>query len=112
MLGHSMGGKTAMQLALDVPTQIRFLIVVDIAPVHYTHQGQHRELISVMKQTKFNGINRMNEAEAMLKDRIPDPVLRKFLKLNLKPEKNGMKWRLGLEGIDASLNRLLEAPTD
>ena len=112
LLGHSMGGKTAMQLALDVPTQIRFLIVVDIAPVHYTHQGHHRQLISVMKQTKLNGIKRMNEAEAMLKDRIPDPVLRKFLMLNLKPEKNGMKWRLGLEGIDASLNRLLEAPTD
>ena len=83
LLGHSMGGKTAMQLALDVPSQIRFLVVVDIAPVHYTHHGQHRELISVMKQTKLNGINRMNEAEAVLKDRIPDPVSVSYTHLTL-----------------------------
>ena len=76
-----------MQLALDVPKRY--------GPDHcrhcpgsYTHRGQHRELISVMKQTKLNGINRMNEAEAMLKDRIPDL----FAEISdVKPE-TGKEW--------------------
>ncbi len=109
VLGHSMGGKTAMQMALDAPQQVRFLVVADIAPVGYTHQDRHGELIATMKQMNLNGIRQMSDADAALKIKVPDPVLRKFLLLNLKPDQNGMTWRLGLKGIDASLNRLLQA---
>ena len=110
VLGHSMGGKTAMQMALDAPQQIRFLVVADIAPVSYTHQDQHQELITVMKQLDLSGIKLISQAEELLKIKIPDTSLRKFLLMNLKSDQKGMVWRLGLNGIERSLKHLLGVP--
>src|SRR5690606_10870717 len=72
LLGHSMGGKTAMQLALTKGALIRRLIVADIAPVRYNHdQTQH---IHAMRALDLTGLTSRGEADRRLQALIDDPA--------------------------------------
>jgi pimeloyl-ACP methyl ester carboxylesterase len=79
LLGHSMGGKTAMHFAVSRPARVRALIVVDIAPKAYPvhHQGY----IDAMKSIDFSKVEKRSDAEAQLSstgfERGHSPVLLK-----------------------------------
>jgi len=84
LIGHSMGGKTAMHFASKYPEFVKKLIVVDISPKHY--QPHHDDILDSLKQLQSNKLNSRTEAEEILKAKIKDQGVRLFLLKNLKRE--------------------------
>jgi pimeloyl-ACP methyl ester carboxylesterase len=102
LLGHSMGGKAAMRLALDAPDQVERLIVADIAPIPYAHGN--RDLVQAMLALPLAPGMTRSEAGAALADAVPDPSIRSFLLLNLRlggDQPPG--WRIGLTELAAGM---------
>ena len=77
VVGHSMGGKTAMALALTSPVSVGNLVVVDIAPVAYEHDQMR--YIDAMRGVDLAGIGRRSQADAALAERVPEAAVRAFL---------------------------------
>jgi esterase len=107
LLGHSMGGKTAMAAALRDPDMVDRLVVVDIAPVVY--RPHHLGLVQAMRALDLSGIKRRGEADAALATAVPDAAERGFLLQNLlfDPEP---RWRLNLEAIERQMPTLAGFP--
>ncbi|MBN9561162.1 MAG: alpha/beta fold hydrolase [Alphaproteobacteria bacterium] len=100
LVGHSMGGKVAMRLALDRPDATRRLIVADIAPVPY--RPAFRDLAAAMQALPLTpGLTRAS-ADAHLAAAVPDPGLRAFLLQNLRVGAQP-SWRIGLAEIASAL---------
>ena len=110
LLGHSMGGKTAMQLALQFPDRIAALIVVDIAPVCYDHLHKQLKLIEAMQELDLAGEMSRSEIEKKLAVKIPEKRLLSFLMTNLNRQNGQFQWRIGLEQIAAGMQELLNYP--
>lgn len=108
VLGHSMGGKTAMMLALTQAAVVERLIVVDIAPVRYRHS--HGDLIAAMRGVALEGVRRRADAEAQLRDRVPNDAVRGFLLQNLVQHEGGLHWRINLPALDAAVHELVDFP--
>lgn len=108
VLGHSMGGKAAMNLALNHPELIGSLIVADIAPAAYS--PHHRDLIDAMKAVDLGGLERRSQADAALAPRIPDAGVRAFLTSALETHPDGLRWPFNLAAIDACLDDLSGFP--
>ncbi len=105
IMGHSLGGKVAMTLALDTPDVVEKLVVVDMAPRAYPNT--HQPLISAMAQLDFEHIHTRQEADAALAPSVPDPTLRAFLLKNLKRLYNGRyTWKVNLEAIQENLDEI------
>ena len=96
IVGHSMGGKVAMQLALIFPDLVEKLVVIDIAPVSYPEDADgHMNVLDGMDAVKLDVIKSRAEAEVTLKDYISEEATRKFLLTNLLRNKEGLfEWRL------------------
>ena len=106
VLGHSMGGKAAMTLALTHPELVRRLIVADIAPVAYGHdQTQH---IKTMRAVDLTQIKKRADATAQLARDIDDPILQSFFTQSLDIA-NG-RWRLNLDALERDMPEILEFP--
>jgi pimeloyl-ACP methyl ester carboxylesterase len=99
LLGHSMGGKVAMRLALTDPTAVTRLLVADIAPVPNppNFSAFTRAMLAVPPQVS------RQQADAMLAPDVPDPAVRSFLLHNFR---SGAGWRIGLPEIAAALPRI------
>ena len=110
LLGHSMGGKTAMQLALQFPDRIAALIVVDIAPVCYDHLHKQLKLIEAMQELDLAAEMSRSEIEKKLAVKIPEKRLLSFLMTNLNRQNGQFQWRIGLEQIAAGMQELLNYP--
>jgi len=108
VLGHSMGGKAAMALALMHPELVNRLIVADIAPVSYEHSQM--QYIDAMKAVDLTRVNNRSEAEAQLAAKIETPELAGFFaqSINLKNK----KWRLNLDVLAREMPRILSFPQD
>lgn len=109
LLGHSMGGKAAMQLALTEPDLIRRLIVADIAPVAYAHdQTRH---IDAMRALDLTGVTTRGEADRRLSALIEDAGLRAFFlqSLDIKAE-GGPRWRLNFDVLEAEMPKIVGWP--
>ena len=91
LLGHSMGGKTAMLLACRQPTLVERLIVVDIAPKDYAWAA-HRAEFAAMNELDLGSISSRAEAELRFEGRVPNLGMRKFLTTNLERDDAGA-WR-------------------
>ncbi len=96
LVGHSMGGKAAMALALTRPALVRRLVVVDIAPVAYRHANL--ALINAMRSLPLDAALARGEADRMLAPAVPDRVVRGFLLQNFEPGP-APRWRIGLEEL-------------
>lgn len=108
VLGHSMGGKTAMQLALSHPDRVKKLIVADIAP--RTYPPWHQEMITGMLNLDLEHFESRAQIEAALAPAVPDLPTRRFLLKNVvRTEGKGFRWRIGLQQIQANYSLLTEA---
>lgn len=106
LLGHSMGGKAAMQLALTQGSLIRKLIVADIAPIAYAHdQSQH---IRAMQSLDLYGIS--GRADARLAALADDPSLRAFFLQSLDLKTDPATWRLNLAVLDREMPKIVGWP--
>lgn len=112
LIGHSMGGKVAMQLALSHPDLVRKLIVVDIAPVTYPSTADgYLHVLTGMESLDLNSLNNRAEAEQHLSGFISDKATRKFVMTNLvRSEAGKYSWRLNLPAIRQHYDRLREKP--
>lgn len=108
LLGHSMGGKTAMVLALTVPERIRRLVVMDMAPVAYRHD--HQRLLAAMAALPLETLHRRREAEAALAAQVGESFLAAFLAQNLVFENGIFRWQINIRAIQQSLPDLLGFP--
>ncbi len=109
LLGHSMGGKTAMQFSVDYPERVRKLVVADISPAASTHGDAHRGIIDALLKTDLRPYNSRQEATAALKDIIPSPRLRQFLQKNLYwKDRGSLGWRINLEVVGESLPEIFK----
>jgi len=108
LLGHSMGGKAAMVAALQEPGAVASLVVVDIAPVIYTHS--HTPLIDAMMAIDAAALRSRGQADRLLKDAIDDTMTRQFLLQSLERADQGYRWRLNLEVLKQSMGELVGFP--
>ncbi|HMJ69253.1 MAG TPA: alpha/beta fold hydrolase [Cyclobacteriaceae bacterium] len=107
VLGHSMGGKTAMNFALKDPASTGKLIVVDIMPKQYPLH--HDDILEAMKSIDLAKLQSRGEAETLLQPLIPESAVRQFLLKNLtRNEQKGFEWKINLPALDANIERMGE----
>ncbi|MGZ4954629.1 MAG: alpha/beta fold hydrolase [Methylobacter sp.] len=95
LLGHSMGGKVAMWLALTHPGRVNKLVVADIAPVSYSHSFDNTVL--ALKALPLAEITNRKQAEMLLASHIPELGYRQFLLQNLVLKDGKYCWRIDLD---------------
>jgi pimeloyl-ACP methyl ester carboxylesterase len=125
LVGHSMGGKVAMQLALRRPELLRALVVVDIAPVEYPLRGGRTDdpdeeaspfaaYIEAMRALNLGELQTREDADAALKAAVPNRMVRSFLLQSLVREglgaDGGWRWRLNLGLLERDLGELRGFP--
>jgi len=106
VVGHSMGGKAAMALALGHPEAVRRLVVADIAPVSYGHTQQ--PLIDAMRAVDLSVVERRGDADAQLAPLVPEAGVRAFLLQSL--DVGARRWRLNLDALSANMAAILGWP--
>lgn len=106
VLGHSMGGKAAMVLALRHPERVNRLVVADIAPVAYGHTQAH--LVDAMERLAPAHMATRAEADRALAASVEDPGVRAFLLQSLDIREK--RWRLNLEALRREMPRILSFP--
>lgn len=105
VIGHSMGGKVAMQLAIDYPDLIEKLVVADIAPRYYP--PHHQSILKALNSVDFEVAKTRKDAEQMMAKYINNPGVMQFLLKNIywpTPEK--MAWRFNLDSISNSIENI------
>ena len=108
LIGHSMGGKTAMLLALEHPQIVSQLVVADIAPVAYSHAYQH--LIEPILRLRLDQLDSRSSADKALQGDIPDTLLRNFLLQNLERKAGQWRWKVNWSAITRQMNHLTDFP--
>lgn len=104
LLGHSMGGKTAMTFATQHPEMVAGLLIADIAPKYYP--PHHQQIINGLRAVDLNKVNSRGDAEDMLAEHIKIKGIRQFLLKNLyRKQGNDFGFRFNL---DVLANRLEE----
>jgi len=106
VLGHSMGGKAAMMLALTRQGLIRKLVVADIAPVAYGHSQSH--LIEAMRNVDLDKVETRRDADEAMQGAVPEAGVRAFLLQSL--DVKGQAWRLNLDVLEADMDKITGWP--
>ena len=108
VLGHSMGGKAAMMLALTEGAMVNRLVVADIAPVAYSHdQTRH---ITAMRALDLSGLTSRAEADYRLAASVTDPALRAFFLQSLDLKATPPGWRINLDVLEAEMPKIIGWP--
>ncbi len=108
LLGHSMGGKTAMTFAVANPDTVKKLIVVDIAPRYYP--VHHRTIQDALTAIPMEKLKSRNEAEEILDRHISDESTKQFLLKNLyRNHRHSFAWRFNLPVINQQIEVVGEA---
>lgn len=108
ILGHSMGGKAAMWLALSSPESVGELIVADIAPVSYRHSFDN--IIQALIQLPLGQLSNRRQADEYLSDSIADSSFRQFLLQNLVLKEGRYQWRIDLEIFANTVDNIIAFP--
>lgn len=108
LIGHSMGGKAAMALALSHPRVVARLVVVDIAPVAYP--TPFRDYIRAMRALDLGTIERRRDADAALAPAIADAAERAFLLQSLVFGDGPPRWQFNLSALEAALPTIAGFP--
>lgn len=111
LLGHSLGGKVAMELAMAQPERICRLIVADIAPVQYPRR--HDGIFAALRALPLSELTNRREADRFLQDKIDEAGVRQFLLKSLyKTDAGDYQWRMNLEGLYLAYHEFVAAPSD
>lgn len=98
VIGHSMGGKVAMQFALDFPARVKKLVVVDMAPRSYKRTHDH--IFAALLALDLPSFQTRQQIEDALAPAIPSLNLRRFLLKNLGRDEQGkLIWKMNLRGV-------------
>ncbi|CAA7620314.1 Predicted hydrolase or acyltransferase [Candidatus Terasakiella magnetica] len=108
IMGHSMGGKAAMTLALTRPELVERLVVVDIAPVSYSHT--FAPYVKAMRGAPLAEAKFRADVDAHLAATIADRGVRAFLMQNLEGGAGGYRWRPNLAVLGAHMDDILAFP--
>ncbi|MCX4027480.1 alpha/beta fold hydrolase [Endozoicomonas sp. SM1973] len=110
LLGHSMGGKAVMQLALTNPQYVNKLIVADIAPIKYT--ARHSDVFAGLQAINPKAIKSRIEADKILQEHIKELPVRSFLLKNLvKNAETGFTWRMNLAALHNQYENIIDGQT-
>lgn len=112
VVGHSMGGKVAMVLALRHPELVDRLVVVDIAPSASQGVGQFEHLLDSLASVDLDALGRRADADAALREPIPSDAVRGFLLQNLRADRDGFRWQADLELLRRELPAIGGFPDD
>ena len=105
IIGHSMGGKAAMNFAVAHPGKLSKLIVVDIAPKAYNLE--HYTIAEGLKAIPLDTVFSRNEADEILAQHVPEPDVRQFLLKNLqRKSEGGFTWKINLPVITNKLTNI------
>jgi len=110
VVGHSMGGKAAMVLALTRPGLVNRLVVADIAPVAYDHSQS--KYIHAMRAMPLEGLRTRTEANARLTPLVPDAQVRAFLLQSLDLKVSPPCWRLNLDVLEREMDAITGWPDE
>ncbi len=108
LVGHSMGGKAAMLVALRRPDLVDRLVVVDVAPVVYeSGLGAYARAMAV---ADLDGVTRRAEVDAQLQSTVPERAVRAFLLQNLVLDGDDPRWRVNLSVLEAAMSTISGFP--
>jgi pimeloyl-ACP methyl ester carboxylesterase len=108
VVGHSLGGKAAMQFAISYPDRVKKLVVVDIAPKAYP--PSQRSILAALGQLELQSFKSFGEIDAALAPAIPEIAVRQFLMKNIARVPNsGFRWRIDIASIAKSYDDLTKA---
>ena len=110
LVGHSMGGKVAMLVALRHPELVERLVVVDVAPVPYDHAAEFEGYIAAMQSIDLETLESRADADATLQDAVPSTMARGFLLQSLRRGEDGWHWLLNLELLGRDLDSITDWP--
>jgi len=108
VMGHGMGGKVAMTLALAHPRRVRGLVICDVAPVAYSDDVQ--TTLNAMASVDFSRVTGRRDVDEQLGEYIADPGVRQFVMTNLERAGDEWQWRIPVNSISANLANLQGFP--
>ena len=112
LVGHSMGGKLAMVLALRHPERVKRLCVVDVTPVDYGSAGEFAGYIKTMRGLDLDALESRSQASEALAEAVPNETVRGFLLQNLRHADDGWRWQPNLEVLGEELAKVTGWPAD
>lgn len=109
LVGHSMGGKVAMLLALRRPELVDGLVIIDIAPAESAGVNGFPSLVAAMAAVELDRVRVRGDAEAVMAERIAEPGVRQFLLQNLRSRPR-WHWQPNLRLLSAHLPQIAAWP--
>ena len=105
MLGHSMGGKTVMLMAVEYPERVDRMIVADIAPRFYP--PHHQFILDALNEVDFSSVTSRTEIDDIFKKHIPEYSIRQFLLKNVyRKERGQLAYRFNLESLEENIHEV------
>ncbi len=104
VIGHSLGGKVAMRLALRHPELVTGLVVVDVSPTHNDATSGFSTLVAAMRNLDLDAVTSRTDADHRLTTLVPDPGVRGFLLQNLRRHGGHWAWNANLDLLGDNLN--------
>lgn len=108
-LGHSLGGKISMEIALRYPDRVGKLVVADIAPVAYSRR--HEDVFAAFRAVDLQALTSRMDADQQMRPHVAELSTRSFLLKNLERSEQGWFWRVNLKGLIAAYDELIAANT-
>lgn len=112
LVGHSMGGKASMLLALRHPELVERLCIVDVSPVGYREGREFEHFVASMRAMDLGALSSRQDADAALAAEVPDDAVRAFLLQNLRRDGDGWRWQMNLDVLGDSIGRLRGWPVE
>ena len=107
VIGHSLGGKVAMQLAVNRPELIHRLVILDISPMAYTVR-RHDHIFAGLKAVKADRVKTRSDARVVLSAHIDEPSVTDFLLTSAYTDESGLiDWRFNLAQLEADYRHML-----
>lgn len=107
ILGHSMGGKVAMQLALDTPSRVSKLVLADIAPVAY--RSRHDAVFKALNSVDLANLSSRSQAMKTMMVHLEEPGVAQFLLKSLTEENGIWSWKFNLNFLQENYPLILRA---
>lgn len=108
IIGHSMGGKTAMHFAMTYPKLLNKLVVVDIAPIYYP--PHHHFIFETFRQIDLSNYNHRSDITQAIESHVNNKAISNFMAKNLQRDKTGkFYWKANISILEESLEELGES---